>query len=420
MAGVSRLDAAEKRDEQGGSPPHRVIIVGTGSGDPAQLTPEAGRVIAASRFLAGGRRQLELAPAAAETCVIDADLEGVQNFISSKLASGDVCVMTSGDPGCFSILTFLARHFAGNITVVPGISSVQMLAARLGAPWHDWQFHSVHGRGLEAGIRRPSMTTVFFCDGDNPPAAVAASLLDTMDDCPAAVGADLGTGDEKVFEGTLTEVAASTISGNSMLLVKPPLATATAPGANAAAPGIPDELWVRAEGVPMSKSEVRAVLMGKAQPASHSVIWDIGAGTGSYSVECALLSPHARVIAIEKDPEAGSAIRENSAKFGASVEVITGEAPGCFARLPAPDLAIIGGNDGRLDEIFASTLDALQPGGRLLVTAVLERTSKAAHQLFAHSGLQYRAATRVSVERGHKTQWEEQNPVTIFTGDKGI
>ena len=100
------------------------------------------------------------------------------------------------------------------------------------------------------------------------------------------------------------------------------------------------------------------------------------------------------------------------------METVGGEAPGCLKALPPPDLAIIGGNDGRLDEIFTAVTGALNPGGRVMVTAVLERTRKAAHDLFADSGLADRTVTRVAVARGDRARWNEHNPVLIFSGDR--
>lgn len=391
----------------------RLFVVGAGSGAPGQLTPNARAAIDDCGTVVAGRQLLGLAPEGANTHAIGADLDEVRRFIASALRSGDVCVLTSGDPGCYSILSYLEREFPDRITVVPGISSVQTLAARLRTSWQDWQLVSVHGRGAGISVRPPVRPTVFFCDRENAPSALARSLLEEMEDCPAAAGSDLGTAEEELVEGTLRDVAASRLTGNSLLLVKQP-----ARAKRSAAPGIPDDEWAREEGIPMSKSEVRSVLVGKAQPARRGVIWDVGSGTGSYGIECSLLAPAARVICIDKKAEAIDLVQRNAHRFGARVETVQGAAPGCLAPLAAPDLVIIGGNDGRLEEIFEAALRALRPGGRLVVTAVLERTRSAAHSLFAHSGLAGRAATRVTIARGSKTQWDEQNPVIIFIGDK--
>ncbi|MFA5802388.1 MAG: precorrin-6y C5,15-methyltransferase (decarboxylating) subunit CbiE [Thermoleophilia bacterium] len=398
-------------------------IVGAGPGTEELLTEEARRIISSCRYFVGGRRLLKLAPADAEAHVISADLDAVRGFIEEKLKKGDVCVLASGDPGCFSILPFLAVYFKDEISVTPGVSSMQLLAARLGMAWQDWTLISLHGRAASAGIVSQEGPTLYFCDDNNAPHDLARMFPAGAGDRAAAVGSNLGIEGEKIFQGTLEEIAAGTFPGNSLLLVLPDRivrneSTQEQLDINAAAPGIADELWLRREGIPLSKSEVRAVLLSKARPKCRGVIWDVGAGTGSYGIECSLLEPDARVFLIDKNPEACSLILDNAVRFGATVQTAEGAAPDILAGLPGPDLVIIGGNDGRLEEIFAAALEALNPGGRIVVTALLAETKKAAHAAFAGSGLLNRQATRVSIARGEAQQWDEFNPVIIFTGDK--
>ncbi|MDO8735820.1 MAG: precorrin-6y C5,15-methyltransferase (decarboxylating) subunit CbiE [Thermoleophilia bacterium] len=393
-----------------------LYIVGVGPGTEGLLTGEARELIESCSCFAGGRRQLALAPARAETHVIDADLLRARRFIAVGLERGDVCVLASGDPGSFGILPFLEEAFSGRIHVAPGISSVQLLSARLRIPWHDWSLVSLHGRQRElVPLPFSEAPTVYFCDHASSPDSIAGRLPTALAERHAVVGSELGLPDEQVWRGRLADAALMDFSGNSLLLLFPeqePLVQTVS------APGIPDEAWLRCDGVPLSKSEVRAVLLAKAQPSGRRVIWDSGAGTGSYAIECALVEPGAYVYAIDKNSQACSVLADNARRFGAVVEPVNAEAPGCFANLPQPDLVIIGGNDGRLEQIFSAALQSLAPGGRLVVTALLEETKKKAHGLFAASGLENRAATRVAISRGEAQQWVEQNPVIIFTGDK--
>ena len=406
---------------------HILYIIGAGPGTDAGLTGQARSLIESSRIVAAGKRLLALAPDGARTFAIGSDLAAVRDFVAGSLAQGDVCVLASGDPGCFSITPFLKEYFPGRIELVPGISAVQLLSARLREPWQEWRLVSMHGRTHTLAPMPSRMRpTLYFCDASNSPQAIAGGLPAVLGECRAAVGTDLGRPGETIWEGTLSEAAASEFPGNSVLLVIPlrgaepaaSAATAPVPARAPGAPGIPDELWLRRERIPLSKSEVRAVLLAKAQPRGRFVIWDSGAGTGSYGVECSLIEPAARVFAIDKNPEACELVVANARRFGAVIETVCGEAPACYDDLPRPDLVIIGGNDGRLEAIFTSALAALLPGGRLVVTALLEQTKKTAHALFAASGLEGRAATRIAISRGKARAWEEQNPVTIFTGDK--
>ena len=408
---------------------HKIYVIGAGPGAPELLTPAARKILDRSRFVAGGRNVLGLAPAGAETHQIGYPLEDTRSFIEAGLASDDVCVLTSGDPGCFSILPFLQEHFRGRIRVEPGISAVQLLAARLCLTWDRWRLVSLHGRGTGPADISLEGDTVFFCDDARRPQDVARLLLEQVEEAGAAVGARLGSPREQVWQGSLLEAAAGDFPGSALLLVRPvpvagggqaPAAGRPVLGHNRqrpAAPGIPDDFWFRRPGVPLSKSEFRAVLLSRAQPAGRRVIWDIGAGTGSYGIECSLLEPRARVIAFDHNPEACALITENAARFAAHVEVVCAAAPGCLEDLAAPDLVIIGGSDGRLEAIFNKVMEKLNPGGRLVVTAVLAETRKLAHRLFGSSGLEGRQAIKVEIARGEGHRWQELNPVILFTGD---
>ncbi|MHB1390069.1 MAG: precorrin-6y C5,15-methyltransferase (decarboxylating) subunit CbiE [Thermoleophilia bacterium] len=432
---------------------HKIFVVGAGPGTPDMLTPAAREIIRRCRWFVGGRRLLQLAlalradvgdaaaPETIRTHVLDADLDAARDFIADGLEEADVCVVTSGDPGCFSILPFLKDNFPGRNEVVPGISSVQLLAARLALPWQDWRLVSRHGREDAGPEPAPTTATVYFCDPRHTPQELARRILAAGPDCAAAVGSFLGQSEELVITAGLSEIASGEFPGHSLLLVLP----GTTAGASAAesedgpvahmapaptaistavtmspttAPGIPDELWLRAEGVPLSKSEMRAVLMAKAQPAGRGVIWDVGAGTGSYGIEAALLVPGATVIAVDKNPAACHVIAANAERFGVRVQVVCVEAPEGFETLAPPDLVIIGGNEGRLAPIFKTAVRALNPGGRIVVTALLEETKQTAHRVFAESGLVNRSATRVAISRGEAHEWVEHNPVIIFTGDR--
>ncbi|QDR80356.1 precorrin-6Y C5,15-methyltransferase (decarboxylating) subunit CbiT [Sporomusa termitida] len=142
--------------------------------------------------------------------------------------------------------------------------------------------------------------------------------------------------------------------------------------------GIPDSEFIRG-GIPMTKQEIRILTLAKAGIGAADTVIDIGAGTGSLSVEAALLASRGRVIAIEREPEGVDLIKVNAAKFqAANVEVILGAAPEALAGLPAADVILIGGSGGRLPEILSGADRLLKPGGRIIITAVTVETLAAA------------------------------------------
>jgi precorrin-6Y C5,15-methyltransferase (decarboxylating) CbiT subunit len=188
-------------------------------------------------------------------------------------------------------------------------------------------------------------------------------------------------------------------------------------------PGIADEEFVRGD-TPMTKQEVRILALVKARISAASVIVDIGAGTGSLTVEAALLAPQGRVFAIEQDAAAVALIRANAAKFGAAnVEIVAGTAPAALAGLPAADVIFIGGSGGRLAAVADAADRLLKPGGRLVVTAVTVETLHQALAIFA-ARPDYRAeAAGLQVTRlrraGAKHLFQANNPVYLIVCTKG-
>ncbi|MGQ9497162.1 MAG: precorrin-6Y C5,15-methyltransferase (decarboxylating) subunit CbiT [Desulfotomaculales bacterium] len=164
-------------------------------------------------------------------------------------------------------------------------------------------------------------------------------------------------------------------------------------------PGIPDELFLR-EDTPLTREEVRAVLLGKLRLLPHNVFWDIGAGTGAVAIEVARMIPGGRAFAVEARAERAKLIATNRARFGVdNLEVVQGEAPEALRGLPRPERVFVGGNGGRLAAILAVVRDILPPGGRLVVSAVTLETLAAASDILRWP--EYRAeVTGLSVVRG--------------------
>lgn len=186
--------------------------------------------------------------------------------------------------------------------------------------------------------------------------------------------------------------------------------------------GIPDELFIRAK-VPMTKAEVRAVTMAKARLAEGHVIWDIGAGTGSISVEAALAAVNGTVYAVEKEPEAVELIRQNIERFGiGNVKIYSGTAPEILRGLPEPDRVFIGGSGGNLAEIINFVYEKMADGGRMVINAVVLETLSTAVEAFKKLGLADIEITQVAVakavEVGKLHMFKSNNPVFIISGEK--
>jgi len=138
--------------------------------------------------------------------------------------------------------------------------------------------------------------------------------------------------------------------------------------------GIPDEQFVRGD-IPMTKREIRMFALAQAAIAETDVVWDIGAGTGSLSVESALLTKRGKVFAIEKEIEGCGLISQNAEKFCCTnIKVICGSAPEVLRDLPDPDLIWVGGSGGNLQGILAAGAEKMKPGGRMVILSILVET----------------------------------------------
>lgn len=186
--------------------------------------------------------------------------------------------------------------------------------------------------------------------------------------------------------------------------------------------GIPDSQFIRGN-IPMTKQEIRILTLAKANIGANDTVIDIGAGTGSLSIEAALLAKHGKVFAIEREGEGFNLIKANAAKFKAeNVEPILGAAPEALAGLPAADVIIIGGSGGKLPDILACADKLLKPGGRLVVTAVTVETLSTTLHIMREKKEYDVDACSVQVTRiqsvGTSNMFKALNPIYIIVCNK--
>jgi precorrin-6Y C5,15-methyltransferase (decarboxylating) CbiT subunit len=185
-------------------------------------------------------------------------------------------------------------------------------------------------------------------------------------------------------------------------------------------PGLPDEAFIRGK-VPMTKEEVRVLTIVKARLTGKEVVYDIGAGTGSISIEMARLLPVGKVYAIEQNPEGVELIKLNARQLGVeNVVVCQGYAPEAFLDLPKPDRVIIGGSGGKMDAIFKALLPKLSSGARLVINAITLESIHEATKL-AETHLENVEIIQVNISRAEKLGsyhlMKGQNPIYIIAGD---
>lgn len=325
-----------------------------------------------------------------------------------------IAILVSGDSGFYSATKSICKHLSAyEVEVYPGISSVAGLSALLQKPWQEWKLHSLHGRSAAAVdiIRREVYS--FFLLGD---AASKAELKEQIlqfgfGELTAHLGQNIGLPEESIQSADLKDLALAESASLSVLLVENPHADARIPY------GISDEEFIRAK-VPMTKAEIRAVLMSKLAVAPRDLCWDVGAGTGSVTVEMALAAYAGEVYAIEYKEEALTLIRQNVLKHQvANVKIIAGKAPQSLVDLPSPDLVFIGGSGGSLKEIVEIVYEK-NPLCRVVITSITWETSVAVYELCRDLNLEAEYV-QVSVSKakvlGSYHLMMAENPVQIFT-----
>jgi len=387
--------------------PSLIDVVGVDAGGPGPAALEA---VAAADLVVAGRRLLEsLATLPRRHLVISGGLDEVLGAISAE--RGRVCVLASGDPGFFGILRPLAARFGpGLLRVRPALSSVAAAFAAVAVPWDDATVVSAHGRPLRdaAHVAARAVKAAVLVGPDSPPEALGPALRDAGAAHPrVVVCSQLGTPGQVVVETDLAGLSARRWDPLSVVLLLPADPVATAPGL---AWGLPDDTFEHRDGM-LTRSEVRAVALGKLDLPSAGVLWDVGAGSASVAIECALLRPALEVFALERDPAAAEQARTNCARHGVAVRVVEGTAPEALAGLPAPDRVFVGG--GGLGVLEASVA-RLREGGRAVATyAALGRALAAADLL--GDLVQLSAARGVRLPDG-SLRLAAANPVFVVWG----
>ena len=392
-----------------------VTLIGMGSGQPENLTLQGLAALRQADLILGARRLLAVLPAGCtENRAAAYRPDEVAELLQTSGAENAVLVY-SGDTGFYSGASAMMEKLEAlgvRARVLPGLSSIQLLAAALGRPWQGWNLVSAHGRTCDPVAEcMQGRPTFFLTGGSEDPATLCAQLAaEGFGDVQAVVGQCLGTPEEKIFRGSVKELAAGRFNS---------LSVEAAEVLPRRAPGLPDEAFERGD-VPMTKQEVRAAVLAKLAVRPEDILWDVGAGTGSVSVELALAAPRGRVYAVECRPEGCALIKANREKFRTrNLVLVEGLAPAALSDLPAPDAVFIGGSKGSLAAIVDAALDK-NPDARICVSAIaLESLSAAVAALTAKGRTVQVSQIAVSRARavGGLHLMMAQNPIYLITGE---
>ena len=348
-----------------------VSLVGIGMGSREGLTLEAWQVIRSAQLLIGARRMVDACREPGQDFYIEYNSQKIAGYIEEHPEYDRIAVLLSGDPGFYSGAKKLLQALEGKkVRIISGISSLVYFMSRIGKSWDDVEITSAHGRetDLVSLIRhnRKVFSILGTRDGIRDLARKLAEY--DMNHVTLYTGECLSYPDEKIRKGKpedfldyegdpLSVVYAENQEYQELLAVH----------------GIPDSAFIRDQ-VPMTKEEIRTVSLSKLRLRRDSVCYDIGAGTGSVSVEMALRTPCGKVFAIEKKELAFELLKKNKKKFAAeNLTVIRGTAPEALEELPAPDQVFIGGSSGNMRQILELLLRK-NPRVRIVINCIALET----------------------------------------------
>ena len=402
-------------------PQQKIYLVGAGITGWEGFTKKALEVIGKAEVLIGHKRHLEIFPDFAGEKRELEDLSLMLDYLRST--EKRVVVLGSGDPNFFGVARFLLRNLPKErVEIFPNVTSVQYAFARIKEPWDDAIFVSVHGRGLKVAIDRivAAEKIAILTDGVNTPAAIARELIARgAEGYEAWLCEDLGLPAEKFTKTDvrgLSDISASSL--NILILIKAWEPSLT----HYPLLGIADEEFATAKKL-ITKQEVRAVTLAKLQLQDDLVMWDIGAGSGSVSIEAENLMPNGKVFALEKNPQYLTFIRDNLKKFvSRNIMLVEAYAPEGMDDLPDPDRVFIGGSSGMLEEIIEAVDRRLKPEGRIVLNAVtLDTLTKSVEFLEDHGFTVEVTCVNIAKTRGltEYKMFEAHNPVYIIAAWKG-
>ncbi len=427
----------------------KIILSGIGMGNTDGMTREAYHAFEEAEVIFGAERMLENLPGKGiKVPYYRAD--DIISYLIEHPQYTKVAAAFSGDSGFYSGAQSMKKALEeanekgilkSETTILPGISSVSALAARLGVSWNDAVLASIHGRRANVvNLVRKNTKVFLLLSGKNDFEMLVNKFREAgINHVKISAGYRLSYPDEKLFTFYLDEFETKLFDlpeGVYTCLIENEDCEE-----QILTPGIADEIFSRTK-VPMTKNEVRVLSISRLELTKNAVVYDVGSGTGSVSIECARLSPDIFVFAIEQKEEAANLTKENAVRLGLSdqIVVINKKAPEGFEELPTPTHVFIGGSSGVLSDILSAIqkklivkentkgkTDKASKGVRVVINAVSLETIAQITKLIQTYPVKHVQLTQIQASRAHKlgsyNLMQAQNPVLIASfnllpGDK--
>ncbi|KPC68228.1 cobalamin biosynthesis protein CbiE [Thermoactinomyces vulgaris] len=397
-----------------------VKLIGIGADGKDGLPPHCRKWIEEADVLIGGERHLAYFPEhRGEKWVLKGGIMGMIGRIAEVMAEQRVVVLASGDPLFYGIGRLLVRRLGGErVEILPHVSSLQLAFARMGESWQGVPVESLHGRplfGLAQRIDGQDMVAL-LTDDQNTPGAIANYLLRFgMTEYKAFVAENLGGADERAGWWELEPMAQAEFSPLNIVILKRRDGARSQPWFM----GMDDDAFIQRKpdkGL-ITKKEIRLLSLTEMRLQKESVVWDIGAGSGSVAIEAAKCATHGQVYAIEKNEADIANIEANCIKFRADIHAVHTKAPQGLDKLPDPDAIFIGGSGGELSELLTVCCSRLRTGGRLVINAATIETLSTALAGLEAAGMAVRV-TLMQVSRSkpilNMTRFAALNPTYVI------
>jgi len=410
----------------------KIHVIGVGSDGLTGLTARARELLQQADLVLGSESTLDLVPElTAQRLPISTNLQEVVNTLETNLGKKRMVVMAGGDPLFYGVARYLCDRLGKeHFEVIPHVSSMQLAFARVKESWEEAFLTNLATHALESVLDRIRTAEIvgLFPSEEEGPAAIARQLLARgLDYFRAFVCENLGAPDERVTQGELADLVDMDFSPLSVMILK---RKPDRPDQQRAAGrfrrfGNPDDVFAqsRPKSGLITQAEVRAIALAQLDVQPGSVVWDIGAGSGSVAIEAAQLAQLGMVYAIEQDVADHHLIVANSQTFGVrNLTAIHGTAPAVFAGLPAPDAVFVGGTGHEVARLLEAAFQALRPGGRLVVNVASLESLNTTYSVLKRLASPVQALL-VNVARGNEQletlRFEAVNPTFLLGVTKG-
>jgi precorrin-6Y C5,15-methyltransferase (decarboxylating) len=401
----------------------KVFIIGLGIGSSGYMHKKAEKIIVNCDCLIGARRMLRDFMDLNKEVYESSNAESICEYVggSSFQSYG---VLVSGDSGFYSLSKKVTGILKENKDIqvenIPAISSLQYFASKLNLPWDNIKYVSAHGRipNIVSNVIFNNKTFI-LTGGDFGPGHICEVLTHKgLGHLKVSVGENLSYENERIVEDNASAIAKMKFENLSVMIVHNDDCISPDEGLRS----IRDEEFVTGN-VPMTKSEVRTICVGKLNLKSGYTVYDIGAGTGSVSIEAALKLYGGTLYAVEKNEEAVVLIEKNIEKFKTrNIEVVRGMAPQAIKSLPAPDACFIGGSSGNMEDIINGILRK-NPTVTLVINTITLQSLNEAMSCMEKYGFRDVEIVNISVAKSKKAGKYDmmigQNPIYVISGKGG-